>query len=227
MDEATKKMKKKIRKMKLQRLLLTIGLIILLVPVILAVIYKTTQNLAGNQSWQLMNDFEVKEELLSPNISSDDNYLSTTSFWGGTVTSHRYKEIDGYRIPWSTLIGNYSWSGYQEDAMNQAGVDYDEETAQAYDRQTQQKIPLFYSLKHHYRAAANLNQLKQISQVKNSVAEVALTFSKPLTYQQIKNYYLIQLNKIGIGWAQTIAEMRVILIIITWAFRLLMKSRIK
>ncbi|KRM85809.1 anti sigma factor C-terminal domain-containing protein [Liquorilactobacillus vini] len=186
MDEATKKMKKKIRKMKLQRLLLTIGLIILLVPVILAVIYKTTQNLASNQSWQLMKRIEIREDLLSPNIEASDNYLSSTSFLGGTVTSHRYKVIDGYRIPWSTLIGNYSWSGYQEDAMNQAGVDYDEETAQAYDRQTQQKIPLFYSLKHHYRATANLNQLKQIAQVKNSVAEVALTFSKPLTYQQIK-----------------------------------------
>lgn len=182
MDEATKKMKKKIRKMKLQRLLLTIGLIILLVPVILAVIYKTTQNLAGNQSWQLMKRIEIREDLLSPNIEASDNYLSSTSFLGGTVTSHRYKVIDGYRIAWSTLTGQYNWNSQEEDSMNAAGVDL--ENGQAYDRQTQQKIPLFYSIDHHY--SKKTNQLAQINQSQNSVAEVALTFKQPLTYQQIK-----------------------------------------
>ncbi|MFT9269393.1 MAG: anti sigma factor C-terminal domain-containing protein [Liquorilactobacillus nagelii] len=192
MNDQTDKMKRVIRKLKIKRVLVTICLIIICVPLILALLYKTTQTLAGKQSWKLMEAFEVRSEILAPNIQNSDNYLSSTSFWGGTVTSHRYKEIDGYRVPWSTLSGTYNWNNYQEDALNSSGTDTDSTTkqifgqAQVYDRKTQQKIPVFFNVKHHYQSTKGFYQIRQIGQVKNSVAEVAITFNHPLTYQQIK-----------------------------------------
>lgn len=192
MDEQTKKMKKIIRKLKIKRVILTVVLILVCIPLVLVLIYKTTQTLAGKQSWKLMQAFNVRSEILSPNIQSSDNYLSSNSFWGGTVTSHRYKEIDGYRISWSTLSGNYDWNNYQENTMNSAGTDskYTKKQifgqAQVFDRTTQRKIPVFFNIKHRYQSTKGFYQIKQIGQVKNSVAEVALTFTKPLTYQQIK-----------------------------------------
>ena len=169
-------------RVKLKRWLITILIVIVTVPVMLGIGYKFTQSLAGHQTQLLNNKMETIQEIAAPNIQISDQALDDTSVWGGKVVSHQYKEIDGYRIPWSTAIGQYNWSFNW--IPNTSLIDTTQTAA--YTRLTQQKIPLFYNDNVDKPNVKKAFELPAVSKMKGYVAEVAVTFKHPLTYQQIQ-----------------------------------------
>ncbi|GHP13577.1 hypothetical protein YK48G_10020 [Lentilactobacillus fungorum] len=170
-------------KVKLKRWLITILIVIVTVPVVLVVGYKFSQSLAGRQT-QLLNDkMETVQAIAAPNIQISDQIVDDTSIWGGKVISHQYKEIDGYRIPWSTAVGQYNWS-FNWIPNNSL---IDTTRTAAYTRLTQQKVPLFYNNQVPNPNIKKAAELPAVAKMKGYVAEMAITFKQPLTYRQIQS----------------------------------------
>lgn len=168
-------------RIKLKRWLFTILLIVILFPVLAMVGYKATQSLAARQSTQLMSEMDTRQSLMSPNIQISDLMIGNSNVGGGTIVSHQYKDIDGYRIPWQTVQGKYNWA-YHEMQSNNLVDSYD---SAAYTRATQTKIPLFYNNTVESPNVKKVSEIKSVSTMKDYVGEVALTFRQPLTYKQI------------------------------------------
>ncbi|KRN01792.1 ECF-type sigma factor negative effector [Levilactobacillus senmaizukei DSM 21775 = NBRC 103853] len=153
--------------------------------VMTVVTYKVTQIKAGQESSALMRYMNVIGDIMSPNIQHDDLRLVDNNLMGGKVVSHRYKEIEGQRFPWSTSSSNYSWllRFAQTDLVSRTSANFGPST---YDQDTQQKIPSFYNLKMQKHSMKVVHEVKKVAKTKDAIAEVALTFKRPLTYAQIQ-----------------------------------------
>lgn len=180
MDD-NKKFERLALRVKLKRWLMTILLIVILVPVMAGIGYKFTQNLSSTQTEKLMTQFTIRQEVMAPNIQSSDLYISNSGLGGGEVSSHEYKDIDGYHIPWGSANGTYNWL-YSE--INNDNL-VDMTRTAAYNRVTQEKIPMFYNNQVTNPAIKKANELAAVSSMHNYVAEVAVSFDQPMTYQQI------------------------------------------
>ncbi|WP_225428308.1 anti sigma factor C-terminal domain-containing protein [Levilactobacillus enshiensis] len=172
-------------RVKITRWLITIGISI--VVLFLAAIggYWLTQKQAGKASKADDHFMELAAQVMAPNITVSDRYLADTNFMGGKVTSHRYKEIEGYRESWSPMVQAYSWSwlgNQSSETMNAV----DETTTAAYDRLTQHKVPLFYNPQVKQPDIKRATDIDKVAGSKGAVAEVAVSFERPLTYAQIQ-----------------------------------------
>ncbi|ETY73122.1 sigma factor regulator N-terminal domain-containing protein [Lactiplantibacillus fabifermentans] len=178
--------KKLARRVKFRRWLVTIFIAIAVSIGVIVGGYVFSQRLASKASLSTMNLTMDLETVLSPNIKSSDAYLTDGTFMGGNITSHRYKEIEGYRVAWSPVkmhfsgvLGNSGFESYNTTDVSKTGV---------YDRITQQKIPMLYNLKadQSQEVVKAPHELGKVAQSKNMIAEVGITFKRPMTYAQIQ-----------------------------------------
>ena len=172
-------------RVKVVRWLVTIGIVIAVLLVGAIGGYWWTQQQAGKESRREDRFIEQVSTVMSPNISVSDRYLADTNFMGGKVTSHRYKDIEGYHEAWSPIVQPYSWTwlGNQSgDTLNST----DTTDNGAYDRLTQHKIPLFYNPKMKHPDVHRAADVNKVARTKGAVAEVAVSFDHPLTYAQIQ-----------------------------------------
>lgn len=179
-----KQFEKLARKVKFRRWLITLATVVITVPIMLLLMYRGTQYLSGIQSQQLNQKMEIAETVMAPNIQLSDQVLDNTSVWGGNVVSRRYKVIDGYHVPWSAVQGKYSW--FNDTLADSVNLN-DYEPNAVYDRITQVKEPIFYNNRLRHSEVKRVNELPDVAKMRNYVAEVAVTFKKPLTYQQIQS----------------------------------------
>lgn len=180
-----KKFRQLAMRVKVVRWLITIGIVIVVLLVGAIGGYWWTQKKAGQESRREDRFIEQVSTVMSPNIEVSDRYLADTNFMGGKVTSHRYKDIEGYREAWSPIVQPYSWTwlGNQSgDTLNST----DTTNHAAYDRLTQHKIPLFYNPKVKHPDVQRAADVNRVARTKGAVAEVAVSFAHPLTYTQIQ-----------------------------------------
>lgn len=182
----SKKFRRLARWVKIRRWLITVGIAVIVVGAALPIAYKLTQMRAAKESNAIMQAMTLNQEIMAPNIQTSDQYLGNTSIMGGEVISHRYKEIEGYRVPWSTASGNYTWLGGGGDTLANATDWGDTADGGLYDRLTQQKIPLFYNTRVKKPEIKVTQAISQVARSQRAVAEMAITFKQPLTYQQIR-----------------------------------------
>jgi len=171
------------RRVKWRRWGITIGLILVIMIGGGLAFVQMTRVKAKRASDEINRSFDVINAVLSPNIQISDQFLENSDFFGGTVVSHRYKEIDGAHENWSANRGPYTWLlGRGGGFSNAADIT---DTA-AYDRVTQHKIPLFYNVDRQKSEVQRAHEVRQVVRQKHYLAEVALTFDHRLTLQQIK-----------------------------------------
>jgi hypothetical protein len=167
------------RRVKIKRMVTTIGLSIIIIFVTAFAVYKFTQHLAAKQSDLIVSEMRFSAKVMSPNIRISDRLVTNTRIMGGSVVSHRYKDIDGYHIPWSTRQVNY---GITRNEDVSAIVTKTVDDKFIYDTENQTKIPLFYSpsLKKE-----KTDELQELAQMTGYVGEVAISFKKSMTYEQL------------------------------------------
>lgn len=183
MNNEGQQFKKLARRVKWQRWLVTVGITVVVMIIGGLAFLQFTKVRSQRATNQINASFDVTDTIMSPNIQVSDQYLFGNSFSGGTVVSHRYKEIDGAREAWSPLQASYTWLlGSSTDAVNPTDIT---DTA-AYDRVTQKKIPLFYNLRVKSPNVKVAHEVKQVAKTRHYRAEVALTFKTPLTVSQIQ-----------------------------------------
>ncbi|MBD8038734.1 sigma factor regulator N-terminal domain-containing protein [Solibacillus sp. A46] len=177
----------------------TITIISIAVCVVLLFAFNRFGNyLSAQNTMRLHDNLFLQHSISQPNVNIDSQVTANSSMFGGNIITNRSKSINGYLIPWSTLTSSYSWFGASIDhnelipGFHSSGNNYYE-----YDKQTKQKVATFYhpAIEEYYDGVQN--QLEAVVQLENQVAEVAISFKKPLTMEQVRENIPKNLN---IAW---------------------------
>lgn len=111
--------------------------------------------------------------------------LGENSAWGGNVITKEFKEIDGYVVPWTTYTSAYTDMGYELDqgiGQTVSGDYNSNKERQQFQASSMQKVARFYT------STKNVpNEAKHLSTMVGYVGEVAITFNRGYTFQQIKD----------------------------------------
>lgn len=184
MDASLKGALKKAKRKQLLKIIITSIVVIL---VLLPILYKTGNHFAAKGASRLHNQLFLYHEIAEPNVRIDSQVTSSSSTFGGNITTNRSKNINGYLVQWSTLTSSYDWLRLHMDHNELTPGSFRSSTGIfEYDKQTKKKIATFYhpSITKYYDGIQN--ELKAVSQMDNHVAEVAISFNQPYTFQDIQ-----------------------------------------
>ncbi|MFP7225973.1 anti-sigma factor [Priestia filamentosa] len=188
-------LKDALRKAKRRQLLKIIIISIIVVLITLPVLYKIGNYFAAKSSTRLHEQLFLHNEVAEPNIQIDSQVTNNSSMFGGNIITNRSKNVDGYLVPWSTLTSSYDWLRINIDHNELIPGFYGEGTElYEYDKQTKNKVATFYHPSIQKSHDGVQNDLEEISQMDDYVAEVALSFDKPYTFQEIQKQIPDNLN---------------------------------
>lgn len=201
MDSSIQKALKKAKRKQLAKIALISFIVCITLLFIISRIgmYLTAQNTA-----QLHESLLLENAISQPNVHIDSQVTANSTLFGGNIITNRSKDIDGYLVPWSTLTSSYSLFGTSGDSNERTpGFHKNGDTYFEYDKQTKQRFATFYhpAIKQYYGGVQN--QLPAVIQLKNQLAEVAISFKQPLTMKQVRDYIPENLN---IAWLYMLSE---------------------
>ncbi|MGN4447727.1 sigma factor regulator N-terminal domain-containing protein [Bacillus cereus group sp. MYBK79-1] len=203
MDTSLKGALKKAKRKQLLKIIITsIIVVIMLIPII----YKVGNYFAAKSSTKLHERLFLHNAIAEPNVQIDSQVTSNSSMFGGNIISNRSKNINGYVVPWNTLTSSYGWLRINIDSNELTpGFYWSDTEFYEYDKQTKKKFATFYNpaIKEYFDGVQN--ELGEVSQMNNYVAEVAISFNQPYTLQEIKEKIPDNLN---IVWLYMISPIR-------------------
>ncbi len=172
----------------------------------------------AKQASKQQRQFNIDDLIYSPNIISTSQYYSTTKTIQGTLKSDREKNIDGYHVAYPEKKVTFNTHGIESASAQTLNI-YNKNPATkeiiATNRQSQQKEPLFFNVKyeHAYQSEKDKKELlassiptheaETLSQLSNTLGEVAITFDKRYSYDDIRqmipdnvmiNYYWLGIH---------------------------------
>jgi hypothetical protein len=180
-------LKDALKKAKLKQLLKIIITSVIVVLILLPIIYRTGNYFAAKSSTRLHEHLFLHNAIAEPNIQIDSQVISNSSMFGGNIVTNRSKNINGYLVKWSTLTSSYDWFCIHIDHNELIpGFYWSDTEFYEYDKQTKNKVATFYHpfIQDYYYGVQN--ELGEISQMENHVAEVAISFDQPYTLQEIQ-----------------------------------------
>jgi hypothetical protein len=178
-------LKKAKRKHLLRNWLISIISTIIVIFVTLFVVF----NLVQKNNKKMDSEVVALQTVRGPNMNFYGHTKMSTGFTGGTVIYNSYKNIEGQPIKWVDEIYEYSIWGYHQINTNGNVVLDTEQKSQGdstqpdYNIQTMQREMRFYLPFVSY--ANYVNNLKDIGKFQNKVAEVAISFDKSYSVEQI------------------------------------------
>ncbi|WP_461216001.1 sigma factor regulator N-terminal domain-containing protein [Lacticaseibacillus sp. GG6-2] len=166
-------------------------LMMVLIAVIVLIIggplaYSGLNQLCGRQTDALYTALTNYHLVAEPNVTVASEMLANNSSFGGNVVTKEYKEIDGYVVPWGTYTSHYSFQDWEMDESFTQTVSnrLDENTdRQQFQNTTLQKVARFYTHTHDLP-----NEARSLSRLPNHVGEIAVTFSRAVTYAELKQW---------------------------------------
>ncbi|MBP1042646.1 anti sigma factor C-terminal domain-containing protein [Vagococcus sp. BWB3-3] len=179
---------------------------ILTVLVMIPLMIIASDRLAAFHSDRLNEHLFLHNRIAEPNVQIDSQVLRNSTVIGGEVITNRSKEVAGYLIPWSTLTSTYSVIGGSVDYNEMIpGWQYSKVNGYEYDKQTKQKVASFYhpEVKTYYDGVKQ--ELAMIEQLDNQVAEVALSFDQPYTWQEVSKQLP---DTISVKWFYLFSEIK-------------------
>lgn len=192
MDTSLKDALKKAQRKQLLKIIITsIIVVIMLIPII----YKVGNYFAAKSSTKLHESLFLHNAIAEPNVQIDSQVTSNSTMFGGNIISNRSKNINGYVVPWNTLTSSYGWLRINIDTNELTpGFYWSDTEFYEYDKQTKKKFATFYNpaIKEYFDGVQN--ELGEVSQMNNYVAEVAISFNQPYTLQEIKEKIPDNLN---------------------------------
>lgn len=176
---------------------LSIFLLFIILIAVSIILYIVGNNITSVQHKNLHERLFLTHRIMQPNVNIDSQVTRDGSMFGGTLVTNRSKDIDGYLVPWSTLESQYNWFTAKVD-FNELIPGYYSSggTPYEYDKQSKQKVATFYhpDIAEYYDGVQN--QLPQLVEMDNYVAEVAISFNEPLTFSEIKSLVPDNLNTV-------------------------------
>lgn len=204
MDTSIKSALKKAKRKHLLKIIITSIVVVL---ILLPILYKTGNYFASKSSTRLHEQLFLHNEIAEPNIQIDSQVTSNSSMFGGNIVTNRSKNINGYLVQWSTLTSSYDWFRVDIDHNELIpGFYWSDTEFYEYDKQTKNKVATFYhpSIQKYYDGIQN--EIGEISQMENYVAEVAISFDQPYTFQEIQAKIPDNLNIVWLYMTSKIAD---------------------
>lgn len=195
-----------LKKAKWRQRLSTVAIVMICLVIVLPLCYWGFNKLSARNS-DCLNETLFRYHLITePNVQIDSQVLTNTSPFGGELITNRSKNIAGYIVPWSNLRSSYNFVGSSVD-FNEltAGWYQSKSNSYEYDRQTKQKSATFYHPQNKKYYDGVKNELPELVQLKNEVAEVAISFDQPYSYKEVKK--LIPEN-LTIAWLYMFSEQK-------------------
>ncbi|WP_053362506.1 sigma factor regulator N-terminal domain-containing protein [Bacillus sp. FJAT-27251] len=180
-------LKTALKKAKRKQLLKTVLISIIVVLILLPILYRTGNYFAAKSSARLHDKLFLYHSIAQPNIQIDSQVTSNSSMFGGSIVTNRSKNINGYLVRWSTLTSSYDWFGTKIDFNELVpGFHWSDTEFYEYDKQTKNKVATFYhpSIREYHDGVQN--ELSEISQMEDHVAEVAISFDQSYTFKEIQ-----------------------------------------
>jgi hypothetical protein len=196
-----------LKRAKRKQLLKIIITSIIVVLILLPILYKTGNYFAAKSSTRLHEQLFLHNAIAEPNIQIDSQVTSNSSMFGGNIVTNRSKNINGYLVQWSTLTSAYDWLRIRIDHNElMPGFYWSDTEFYEYDKQTKNKVATFYhpSIQTYYDGIQN--ELGEISQMENHVAEVAISFNQPYTLQEIQAKIPDNLNVVWLYMTSPIGD---------------------
>jgi hypothetical protein len=200
-------LKSALKKAKRKQLLKTVLISIIVVLILLLIFYRTGNYFAAKSSAKLHDKLFLYHSIAQPNIHIDSQITSNSSMFGGSIVTNRSKNINGYLVQWSTLTSSYDWFGTKID-FNELipGSHWSDTEFYEYDKQTKNKVATFYhpSIQEYHDGVQN--ELSEIVQMEDHVAEVAISFDQPYTFKEIQAKIPDNLNIVWLYMTSAIAD---------------------
>lgn len=181
----TKKRKQKNRLLTVAVSVLTIGLVYIGAKML-------TSRLISNKAWDVVHTIELVESVAYPNTSTYTWDANGGDMFHGGIKGSRAKDIYGVPVYDSTYESNFSlfggeWAGTVLD--HRSGYYHDEKRLNL---ETNQKIPQFYNINAQKQSegeviATPTQELPLVKNMENQLVEVAITFDKPYTLDDISS----------------------------------------
>lgn len=204
MDTSIKTALKKAKRKQLLKIIITSIIVVL---ILIPILYKTGNYFAAKSSTQLHETLFLHNEIAEPNIQIDSQVTANSSMFGGNIITNRSKNINGYIVPWSTLTSSYHWLGADIDNNELVpGFYWSDKEFYEYDKQTKNKVATFYhpSIQEYFDGTPN--EVSEVSQMENYVAEVAISFDQPYTFEEIQAKIPDNLNIVWLYMASQIGD---------------------
>ncbi|MGT2771497.1 anti sigma factor C-terminal domain-containing protein [Streptococcus marimammalium] len=188
------------QKNKRKQLIKTVGASVLIVFVLLILGYKGLNELTKKHGEEIKNRYLLLSEIAYPNISYSNWHFHATSQFTGIFESHRYKNIDGIEIPFEPYQGYYSLSTHLANNSDGEYLLEADGGQSSYTHGSHYKFPRFYNINVNYNEDS-YNKLTQdiifVPDLKGQAVEIAITFDKPYSYNEIKTMIP---NHLMINW---------------------------
>jgi hypothetical protein len=200
-------LKQALKKAKRKQALKIVIISIIVVLIALPTLYRVGNYFAAKSSTKLHDALFLHNEIAEPNIQIDSQVTSNSSMFGGNIVTNRSKNIDGYLVQWSTLTSSYDWIGSRIDTNELVpGFYFHGKESYEYDKQTKKKVATFYHPSIKKYSGDVPNDVGAISQMKNYVAEAAISFDKPYTLKEIQEKIPDNLNIVWLYMASPITD---------------------
>ncbi|SFS99316.1 sigma factor regulator N-terminal domain-containing protein [Marininema halotolerans] len=191
-----------LKKAKIKQLLKTIVISMCVVLIAIVSLYFAGNHFSGKNSSKLKEELFLYNEIAEPNIQIDSQVTTNSSMFGGNIITNRSKNVNGYLVQWNTLTSSYNWltANIDGNELVTGGLTTSDGKSYEYDKQTKNKAATFYhpSKKYSDKYSTQLrNELDDVSSMNDHVAEVAVSFDQPYTFQEVKEKIPDDLN---IAW---------------------------
>lgn len=200
-------MERALQRAKRKQLMKTIGIACIVTCVALVIAYKGMTHFTKKQYERLDESLFLRHAVMEPNVTINSQTINSSDLFGGTIVTHRSKEVNGYLVPWGTIESPFTWLISSVDTTALTSGDAGTDTVgYSYDRPSKQKVATFYHpdvATYHYDVP---NDLKAVSQMDGYSAEVALSFTKPVRYKDV--VAMIPEESLTIDWVYAFSEPR-------------------
>lgn len=166
----------------------TVGISVAAMLLSALIVFLGLRSLTARHAEKMRESYLLRTEIAYPNIDYNTWGFEPTSEFTGTFYSHRFKNIDGISVPFEEYRGNYSVSRPMSISQNE-NVGEGDSRSSNYTHGNLYKVPIFYNVKASSDKAVDMKVTQDVSKVKEmtgQAVEVAITFDKPYTYQEIK-----------------------------------------
>lgn len=174
------------KKSKRKQLWKTVSLSIIGALALGVVIAKGMTELTSYHGNRVKDDYLLRSQIAYPNVQYKSWYFNPTSTTTGNFTSDRFKNINGITVPYETYEANYSmWRN--GDTTEADWIFQESDGEPVYTMKENLKSPMFYNIDfksqdEDYQVAKELEMAKDMP---DQAIEVAITFDKAYTYQEL------------------------------------------
>ena len=173
------------------------------------IIFLGLRSLTERHAEMVKENYLLRSEIAYPNIDYTTWGFEANSEFTGTFYSHRSKNIDGISVPFEEYQGNYSIFGPMSASQNE-GLEERDSNSSNYTHGNLYKVPIFYNVNASAKTVSmELTQdISKATEMTGQAVEVAITFDKPYTYQEITEMVpdnlLVNVNWYWIGTSSTV-----------------------